>query len=251
MITSPIPNNEAARLSAVKELAILDTPAEKRFDRITNLAIKLFAVPISTLTIMDSDREWFKSCQGLEKKEGPRAIAFCGHVVAMEKDVLIVEDTLKDERFVDNPMVTGEPHIRFYAGVPIFSLSDDRIGVFCIKDVKPRALSESEIYLLKTLASWVELEVNMVSLRKVLDEGQDVGRLEQMVKRLVNRDAITNLKSIKLGLGSKMRSWSKREIKECEESIDYIKILILKIESLEANAQTITSLASSSVSLVG
>jgi len=163
MKEAPIPKNELTRIVSLYALDLLDTPPEERFDRLTSCATKIFHVPISTLTLIDANREWFKSCQGLSKTEGDRAISFCGHAL-VENEILIIPDTLKDERFKDNPMVIGEPYIRFYAGVPIMSADGSRIGVFCIKDTKPRELSKDDIEILEGLAKWAELEINLRNL---------------------------------------------------------------------------------------
>jgi GAF domain-containing protein len=163
MKKAPIPEDEVKRLASLYALRLLDTPPEERFDQLTKLAIKFFHVPISTLTLVDANREWFKSCQGLPNHEGDRAISFCGHAL-IEDSILIVPDTTKDERFADNPMVTGEPHIRFYAGVPILGPDGKRIGVFCIKDTKPRDFSKEQEDTLIGLAAWAELEINSRNL---------------------------------------------------------------------------------------
>jgi len=140
----------------------LDTDREDRFDAITQEAKEKLKVPMSTITIMDTDREWFKSYQGLEEREGPRKTSFCGHALVVD-DIFIVEDTLKDERFMDNPMVIGEPFVRFYAGV---ALRDRKyktglpVGVFCVKDTKPRKFELDEINILLDLASKAEIELN-------------------------------------------------------------------------------------------
>jgi two-component sensor histidine kinase len=158
-----IPQNEKERLESLRRLNILDTPPEERFDRITSFATFAFDVPISKVTLIDSDREWFKSCQGLSDREGKRAISFCNHALLAD-DILIIPDTHKDHRFADNPMVVGKPFIRFYSGVPLFSTEGYRVGTFCIKDCKPREFSEEEIEQMKSLASWSELELNLRKL---------------------------------------------------------------------------------------
>jgi len=159
MKTAPIPANEKERLASLKELGMLDTPPEKRFDRMTKLATEIFNVSISTITLVDANREWYKSVCGLDATEGERAIPFCGHAMLADK-ILIIPDTKKDKRFSDNPMVTGKPFIRFYAGVPNFSYDGSRIGTFCIKSPKPRQLNAHEIEQLISLAAWAELEMN-------------------------------------------------------------------------------------------
>lgn len=160
MIKAPIPHDEEKRLESVRNLNILDTKEEERFDIITENAVKELKVPISTITIMDKDREWFKSCQGLDVRESPREISFCGHALVSES-VMIVEDTLEDERFKDNPMVVNAPHIRFYAGVRLFNRKDRMpVGVFCVKDTVPRKFSMDEIAKLLDFAEKAEEEIN-------------------------------------------------------------------------------------------
>jgi len=160
MQNAPIPKNEEERLVAVHNLAILDTEPEKGFDDITKEVKEKLNVPISTLTIIDKDREWFKSKQGITKTEGKREVSFCGHAL-LATEIFIIEDTLKDDRFKDNPMVVGDPHIRFYAGI---SLRDYKtklpVGVLCVKDIVPRKLSLEEINILMELASRAERELN-------------------------------------------------------------------------------------------
>ncbi len=161
MILAPIPKNEDARLKALYKLKILNTPPEERFDEITRKAVRMFNVPISTVTLIDRDKEWYKSCQGLGGVCcGPRDISFCGHAM-MTENVFIVEDTLKDNRFFDNPMVIGAPRIRFYAGMKLYDKTHlYPIGVFCIKDTVPRKLSIKEVADMIELAEEAEREIN-------------------------------------------------------------------------------------------
>lgn len=160
MIKAPIPYNDKERVCAVEGLNLLDTASEERFDVFTREATKRFSVPISTITLVDKDREWFKSVQGLNVKEGPRDISFCGHAL-MEETILIIEDTLSDPRFSDNPMVKGEPFIRFYAGKSLYEKNSHLpVGVFCIKDTKPRKFNLEDMNDFLDLASRAEDEVN-------------------------------------------------------------------------------------------
>ncbi|MBP6060844.1 MAG: GAF domain-containing protein [Candidatus Pacebacteria bacterium] len=159
MQTAPIPANEKERLEAVHQLAILDTKPEERFDLLTREAVNKLKVPISTVSILDEKREWFKSCVGLDKKEGERAVSFCGHAL-LATNIFIIEDTLKDPRFADNPMVVGSPFIRFYAGMALFDHKTRHpIGVFCVKDTKPRKLNAEEISILIDIAERAEKEL--------------------------------------------------------------------------------------------
>ena len=160
MQPAPIPTNEKQRLEALKALGILDTKPDERFDAITKEAIKRLHVPISTVSLIDSEREWYLSRQGLGITEAKRETSFCGHAMFSEY-IFIVEDTLKDPRFADNPTVIGAPYIRFYAGI---ALRDHRhrlpVGVLCVKDTKPRSMTAQEVGILLELAAKAETEIN-------------------------------------------------------------------------------------------
>ncbi|EMK3304585.1 sensor domain-containing diguanylate cyclase [Vibrio vulnificus] len=158
MQTPEKPDNEPQRIADLHSLHILDTAAEERFDRITRIARRLFDVPIALVSLVDEDRQWFKSCIGLNASETPRDISFCGHAI-LGTDTLIVEDASLDARFADNPLVTGEPHIRFYAGVPLMFEHSSCLGTLCIIDSKPRTLNEDERLDLIDLAKMAEREL--------------------------------------------------------------------------------------------
>ena len=143
MQTPATPDNERLRLDALRRMAILDTSAEERFDRITRIARNMFDVPISLVSLVDEDRQWFKSCCGLSVPETPRDISFCGHAI-LGDDLFVVEDATRDLRFADNPLVSGDPHIRFYAGSPLQIGEGYKLGTLCIIDRKPRLLDERQ-----------------------------------------------------------------------------------------------------------
>ena len=153
-----IPQNEKERLEKLKSLNILDTVPEERFDRLTRLAKKIFNTPIALVSLVDDDRQWFKSCLGLEASQTPRDISFCGHAI-LGDDIFLVNNALEDERFKDNPLVTGEPHIRFYAGVPLFYSDNIKLGTLCIIDQEPRDFSSDDLELLKDLAILAQQEL--------------------------------------------------------------------------------------------
>ena len=156
MTASVLP--EIARLAALTSLCVLDTDPEARFDQFTRLASMTFNVPIALVSLVDQERQWFKSRCGLDARETPRSIAFCTHAVAA-RSLLVVEDACLDPRFADNPMVTGEPGIRFYAGQPVFS-DGYAVGTLCIIDRQPRTLSDAQRQCLRDLAGLVEIELN-------------------------------------------------------------------------------------------
>ncbi len=150
------PPNEAERQCVLDRTGLLDSPSEARFDRITHLAQQYFQVPIALISLVDRDRQWFKSRQGLDAEETPRSISFCGHAI-LQSEVFIVENALLDTRFADNPLVTGAPHIRFYAGAPL-RINSVPIGTLCLIDTQPRTLSaDQQAQLIDFAATVAEL----------------------------------------------------------------------------------------------
>ncbi|MBL0559238.1 PAS domain S-box protein [Aeromonas caviae] len=160
MATYPTPPDEAERLNLLHALNILDTPSEEFFDRITRLVALILDVPIALVSLVDTDRQWFKSRIGIDANETPREVAFCAHAIA-QTTPLIVTDTKQDSRFMSNALVTGNPNIRFYAGVPLRSIGGLSIGTLCAIDSKPRQLSPDEISILVDLAALVSKEMQM------------------------------------------------------------------------------------------
>ena len=154
----PIPADEEQRLSALRNLAILDTAREDRFDRLTRIASATFDVPIALVTLVDTNRQWFKSACGLDMGETHRDISFCAHAI-VERDVMVVPDALLDERFADHPAVVDGPRIRFYAGCPLVLESGAAVGTLCLVDTRPRELGPGEIRLLEDLAALVLQEL--------------------------------------------------------------------------------------------
>ena len=158
-----IPRDDEARLRALRSLDVLDTPPEERFDRLTRMAKRLFDVPIALISLVDEDRQWFKSCIGLSIKESPRDMSFCGHAI-LGNDIFVVSDATQDERFADNPQVINDPNIRFYAGCPLRFTDGSKLGTLCIIDRKPRNFSDEDLESLKDLASMVERELAAIQL---------------------------------------------------------------------------------------
>ncbi|MDO8343552.1 MAG: PAS domain-containing protein [Cellvibrio sp.] len=152
---APLPTYEDERLAHLHQLKILDTARERSFDAIAQLAMNLCQVPIAVVSLVDTDRQWFKSCLGLDATETPRDVAFCAHAILRPDDVLVVEDATIDPRFSDNALVLGEPYIRFYAGAPLVTESGHALGTLCVIDYVPRQLSSIQISSLQLLAGQV------------------------------------------------------------------------------------------------
>ncbi len=168
MLEPAVPHDESERLSSLMCLSILDTPAEERFDRITRMAQRLFGVKTCLVSLVDSQRQWFKSKQGLDAPETPRNISFCGHAT-LKQDIFVVTDATKDERFLDNPLVTEQPNIRFYAGCPLTGPYGYRVGTLCVIDGSPREMSDDDCDSLRDLAAMVEDEFKATAQATVDD----------------------------------------------------------------------------------
>lgn len=168
-----IPNNEIERLQVLRELLILDTPKEDRYDIITQYAASLFGVEIALVSLVDENRQWFKSACGLDATETSREISFCGHAILQDMP-LIVENALEDPRFADNPLVTGPPHIRFYMGAPL-TVHTQKMGTLCLIDSKPKKVDQFQKQSLRDLATLVE----EVMVNRLIEAGAVAAKLKK------------------------------------------------------------------------
>lgn len=170
---APLPPDEAERLRALHEYAILDTPAEKTFDDLTRLATYICRTPMAAISLIDSDRQWFKSKVNISESETSRDIAFCAHAI-LEPRVFIVPDARADTRFQENPSVTSDANIRFYAGSPLTTSEGYKLGTLCVIDHVPRQLSDGQLAALRALSRQVttqlELRREIKELRSRLKE---------------------------------------------------------------------------------
>jgi len=170
----PVPFNEQFRLAVLQNFNVLDTHPEERFDRITRVASRCFDVPIAVISLVAAARQWFKSSVGLEESGTPREISFCGHAI-MDSDVYVIPDATQDPRFADNPLVTGKPRIRFYAGAPLVTANGFRLGTLCLIDQKPREeFSEWDKSTLCDLAAMTVEELYRGIARS--DDGAEAGQ---------------------------------------------------------------------------
>ena len=150
--------DEDARIALLRALQLLDSPPEDVFDRITRLAAQVLDAPIALISLVDRERQWFKSHFGVEVSQTPRSVAFCSHTI-LDSQPLVISDATQDVRFADNPLVVGESHLRFYAGVPIFSSAGIALGTLCVADRTPRTLGSAQLQSLRDLADLAQREI--------------------------------------------------------------------------------------------
>ncbi len=178
-----IPVNELQRLDALKDYSILDTLPEKEFDEITALSSYICKTPISLISLIDDKRQWFKSKKGLSANETAKELAFCAHAINTPNELFVVPDSRKDERFFDNPLVTDDPFVIFYAGVPLISDGGFPLGTLCVIDNTPRELDNEQLEALQYLANQVS---RLLEIRK-----QQI-KLKMLVKELENKNSSLN-----------------------------------------------------------
>src|SRR6516165_9194935 len=155
-----LPENEAVRLAALRGLGILDTPAEPAYDELSALAADVCQTPIALISLVDADRQWFKSQVGWAAGETPREAAFCAHTI-LQPDLLVVPDASADQRFANNPLVTCPPRIRFYAGAPLVTAEGHALGTLCVIDHKPRELTAEQARALRALSHQVAAQFRL------------------------------------------------------------------------------------------
>jgi len=173
MKAARVPDRERERLQALRDAAILDTPPEADFDALTRIAAAICGTPIALVSLLDADRQWFKSKVGLAETETPRSESFAAHAI-LEPDLLEVSDAQADERFADNPQVVGRPHVRFYAGAPLRTTDGHVLGMLCVIDHVPRSLTPEQRSALRDLGqqatAQIELRRTVSELRRVVGE---------------------------------------------------------------------------------
>jgi GAF domain-containing protein len=187
-MTSAAPSKEAARVAALNRYAILDSEPEQSFDDLVTLAAHICQTPIAMLSLVDDHRQWFKSKYGVEIKETPKEISVCAHAI-QQGDLFIVPDLTKDERFRDNPLVTGESHLRFYAGAPLVNDDGFALGTLCVVDKEPRELNSEQKEAIRALSRLalrqMELRMNLQLLKDALnDRTREEHARELELKRL-------------------------------------------------------------------
>ena len=195
MISAPIPSNERERLRNIREYNILDTLPEEEYDDITRLASIICKTPISLISIVDEKRQWFKSHHGLAVSESPRELAFCAHAINDMNNLLIVEDSRTDIRFHDNPFVTGEPHVIFYAGIPLISPEGFAWGTLCVADNKPNQIDKDQEIALRALSRQVVKLLELRRAKSILEKRQETLEIQKTELTQFAQIAAHDLKS--------------------------------------------------------
>lgn len=215
-----LPNDEPERLLELRELQVLDKVSTPGLEALVQLASESFEIPVVLVSLVDANRQWFMACLGLGVSETPREYAFCHHALFSETP-LVIEDATKDERFVDNPLVTGEPHIRFYAGAPLIMPTGRILGTFCIIDQRPRSLSDIEVSRLRMFATAARDIIASLSPTVDRDGTEEDGELRYLA-RLVHdfRTPIGNM----MGFAELIQNEAHGPL-GAPEYIDYMKMI--------------------------
>lgn len=220
-----LPKNELERQTALDSLDVLYTPAEERFDRITRVARRALDIPIVLISLVDRDRQWFKSAQGIAATQTPREVSFCGHAI-LENEALVILDATQDERFADNPLVTDGPRIRFYAGQPLAAPDGQKVGTLCVIDTKPRAFTPQDHETLRDLAALVENELHVaklsrtqLELRAELASARTKASIDSLT-RLWNRESILEI--------------SRRELSRADRSRLSLAVVLVDIDNFKS-----------------
>lgn len=173
MQVAPLPENEAQRLQTLRLFDVLDSEPERAFDDITAVSTSIFETPICLITLVDENRQWFKSAHGLDIDETERDVAFCSHAIHSD-ETFVVEDARFDFRFSDNPLVEDEPRIRFYAGAPLTVAEDIRIGTLCVIDTTPRSIDPERLHVLEVLRDAVVANLELRRLAKQAESRREL-----------------------------------------------------------------------------
>lgn len=230
-VPAPTPEDEAARLADLRDYAVLDTPPEQAFEELTSLASAIIGTPMALVSLVDSQRQWFKSRVGFEPSETSRDISFCAHAI-LGTTTFVVEDAALDPRFAGNPVVVGEPHVRFYAGTPLETPGGHRVGTLCVLDRVPRRLSARDEDALRIIARQVMTQLELrkagIALRRQREHLVSVARLKDEFVSVVSHELRTPLTSIKGSLQLLVSS----AIDDAEERDTLQRIALSNVERL-------------------
>lgn len=223
----PVPANEEARLKSLYDYEILDTLFEEEYDNITRIAAQICNTPVSLITLLDRDRQWFKSNYGMGGSETPREVAICNYTILDKDNVLVIPDLRKDERYATKPFVTGEPYLVFYAGAPLVTPDGYVLGSICVLDAKVNALTEDQLNALKALAQKVmtkmELQKKVKELKATRQELNEAYLQLKELLHIVSHDIKTPLANISLVSGAFKNEYREKFDDGATEYIDLIE----------------------------
>jgi len=239
-----LPGNERERLEALKSCEILDTLPEQSYDDITFLAAQILDVPMALVSLVDSDRQWFKSRVGLEAAQTDRTVAFCSHAILQPDHLFVVENALEDDRFWDNPLVTNDPSIRFYAGAPLVVNDEFALGTLCVLDSVPRELSDTQAEMLQALSRQVvvqfELRRAIEQLQRTTDRlNSNQRQLEEYHHKLEEANRLLHAETITdnlTGLNNR-RAFQQRLSEEADRALRYgtpISLFLIDVDHFKA-----------------
>ncbi|MFN6486383.1 MULTISPECIES: GAF domain-containing protein [unclassified Nostoc] len=243
---APLPDNEAQRIETLLEYKILDTPSEAAFDDLTRLASYICQTPIALISLIDTNRQWFKSKVGLDVPETHRDLAFCAHAI-LQPDVFVVPDATNDERFAANPLVTSDPNIRFYAGVPLTNPQGYALGTLCVIDYVPRELNPEQLNALQTLGRQVikqlELRRNLASLVLVTKKSKQAQRVrKQFFKKIAAGFGLASAILVLIGVVSyqntKISTHNRSIIKNTYKKLNSLEELLSQIKDVETGQRS-------------
>lgn len=235
MIKPEFPQNEKKRLEALNSYDVLDTLPEKEYDNLTKIASEICNTPMALITLIDSNRQWFKSHRGIDATETPRELAFCAHAIHNPNEIMVVSDARKDERFHDNPLVTGEPQVVFYAGAPLITPEGHPLGTLCVVDTKSSMLTPVQQ---ETLTALAEQVVSRLELRKtnreLIEKNKETIRLNHQLSSFsytLSHDLKTPLRGIKV-----LTDWLKQEYSSIldDQANEWINLIASRILYMDA-----------------
>jgi len=228
LIKPATPINEIERLKDLRSYEILDTPPENEFDEITFLASQICGTPISLISLIDENRQWFKSRQGLEVAETPREHSFCGHALNEQDKILIVQDSRNDERFHDNPLVLGDPNVVFYAGIPLVTPKGNSLGTLCVIDRVPRELDQSQIKALKALGNQLEklleYRISLFKLNNSEKRLNEINVTKDKLFSIIAHDLRGPIGGIKSLIDILISDFDLSDIKKIHEMLEVIQV---------------------------
>lgn len=223
-------DQESRRQNALREYQIMDTAPEQDFDEITQIASQICGTPISLITLLDEQRQWFKSHHGLDTTETPREQAFCAHAIQQPDQIMIVENPTEDPRFRDNPLVTGDLHIRFYAGAPLVNAEGLSLGTLCVIDQQPHSLTEQQVAALKALANQAMAQMELrKKVQELKEANEDMSEYAQIVSHDLKSPVNTLISLVnlfKLGYASQIDAKGLNLISLMEQRAEHLKNLI-------------------------